>query len=651
MFSGSSTYTSTEATAIKTAADKLQAGDVILMEMQDRGPNADSNSNTTQFGLVASEWLPDTFVAVQYAVAKGIIVVAAAGNGTQNLDDPVYDITPTGYPAGWKNPFNPRNPSSGAIIVGAGIPPVGTHGRSTATDRSKASYSNWGSRLDVQGWGQEVTSTGYGDLQGGTNKDLYYTDTFSGTSSSSATIAGVMAVLQSVLKARGRRSLTSPEARMLLRSIGSPQQDDPSVPQGARIGKRPNLRTLVPLAARWQCRSADFSGDKIAEILVSSAKGIALLKRHGGDFSAVAVHRNGDRLGGQWLLNTGDNILGPVANYDASDRAQVFIASPWGVGILKLAGNAMTPIMMQPNGTRFGQWLLNTADNCFGPAADFDGDGAAEIFISSPWGIGILKRQGSTMLPLVMYPNGTDLGGWRLNTSDNDFTIAGTFEGGKRANIFVSSPWGIGIMRYGSGALRCLAMIPNGTRFGGWLLNTWDNRFGPVGDFDGDGHSELLLSSPWGVGVLKFANGQFTNPMLQPNGTRFGGWLLNTADNQFPTSRDFDGDRKDEILVVSPWGLGILKLQGNTMSAPMMQPNGTRFQPGGWLLNTANDWPGSAANFTSAGLASVLIQSPWGIGLLEMNGNTMMAQSMKQNSNMIGSWTLNTDESDFGHGI
>jgi len=531
------------------------------------------------------------------------------------------------------------------------MPPVGTHGRSTATDRSKAWYSNWGARLDVQGWGQEVTTTGYGDLQGGGNQDLYYTDVFAGTSSASATIAGVMTVLQSILRARGRRRLTPLEARRLLRSLGSPQQDDPSVPKGARIGKRPNLRTLVPLAANWKCRSADFDGDKFAEILVSSSKGIALLKRRDGDFSAVAVHNNGDKLGGQWQLDTADTILGPVANYDASNRAQAFVASPRGVGILKLAGNALTPIMMQPNGTRFGQWLLNIADDSFGPVADFDGDGAAEIFVSSPWGIGILKRQGNTMVPLVMYPNGTFLDGWRVNTADNDFSIAGAFEGGQKAHIFVSSSWGIGMMRYDPGALKCLARIPNGTRFGGWLLNTSNNRFGPVGDFDGDGRSELLLSSPWGIGVLKFANGQFTKPMLQPNGTKFGNWLLDTADNQFPTSRDFDGDGKDEILVVSPWGIGILKLQENTMAAPMMQPNGTRFQPGGWLLNTANDWPGSGANFTRTDLHSVLVHSPWGIGLLEMNGNTMATKAMKQNGTTIGPWTLNTDGSDFGHGI
>ena len=74
--------------------------------------------------------------------------------------------------------------------------------------------------------------------------------------------------------------------------------------------------------------------------------------------------------------------------------------------------------------------------------------------------------------------------------------------------------------------------------------------------------------------------------MLQPNGTRFGGWLLNTADNRFAADGHFSGGT-EEVLVTSPWGIGILALSGSTMTSPMLQPNGTRF--GGWLLNTADN--------------------------------------------------------------
>ena len=107
------------------------------------------------------------------------------------------------------------------------------------------------------------------------------------------------------------------------------------------------------------------------------------------------------------------------------------------------------------------------------------------------------------------------------------------------------------------------------------------------GDFDGDGRAEILVTSPWGIGVFKLTGNTFSVPMMAPNGTRFGGWLLNTGDNRLGTGSDYDGDRRAEILITSPWGIGILEQSGATMAAPMMAPNGTRF--GGWLLNTVDN--------------------------------------------------------------
>jgi hypothetical protein len=130
-------------------------------------------------------------------------------------------------------------------------------------------------------------------------------------------------------------------------------------------------------------------------------------------------------------------------------------------------------------------------------------------------------------------------------------------------------------------------MAPNGTRFGGWLLNTGDNSFGPARDYDGDGQAEILVTSPWGVGLLKLSGTTFTAPMMQPNGTRFGGWLLETSDNRLGTGANYGGSGAAELLVTSPWGIGILAQTGSTMDAPMMAPNGTRF--GGWLLNTLDN--------------------------------------------------------------
>ncbi|QAY71199.1 S8 family serine peptidase [Xylanimonas protaetiae] len=236
--------------AIRQSADLLSPGDLILLEMHRPGPLHDFASRNDQDGYIAVEWWEDDFAAIRYAVARGIVVVEAAGNGAQDLDGRLYETRPSGFPSGWTNPFRRANRDSGAIVVGAGAPPVGTHGFTWGNDRSRLGFSNWGALVDAQGWGGGVTTTGYGDLQGGTDEDRWYTDDFGGTSSASPIVTGALAATQGVLKARGRIPLSPARARALLRSTGSAQQDEPSRPATQRIGNLPDLRSLVPEALR-----------------------------------------------------------------------------------------------------------------------------------------------------------------------------------------------------------------------------------------------------------------------------------------------------------------------------------------------------------------------------------------------------------------
>jgi FG-GAP-like repeat len=391
-------------------------------------------------------------------------------------------------------------------------------------------------------------------------------------------------------------------------------------------------------------RVGDFDGDGVDEILVSSPWGIAILKKIRKTLTPIMMKPNGTRFGG-WLLNTADNVFVEIADFDGDGRDEIFVKSPWGIGILKLSGNSLSAPMMQPNGTRFGGWLLNTQDNSFGPAADYDGDGQAEILVTSPWGVGILKLSAGTMAAPMMAPNGTRFGGWLLNTADNDFGPAGDFDGDGHAELFICSPWGIGILKLSGNTLSAPMMQPNGTRFGGWLLNTGDNHFGPVADYDGDGIMEILVTSPWGIGILKQGGATMAPLMMAPNGTRFGGWLLNTGDNDFGAGADFDGDGSAELLVTSPWGIGFLKLSGARLTAPMMKPNGTRF--GGWLLNTADNRFGCAGKFVKGKLFELFVTSPWGVGILKLSRTTLAAPMMKPNGTRFGGWLLNTADNVF----
>ncbi|MFF1477020.1 S8 family serine peptidase [Streptomyces sp. NPDC058301] len=238
------------ARAITCAADRLTPGDIVLVPLHRPGPRLGYAADDDQRGHIPLEWWPDDFAAVRYATARGVVVVEAAGNGAESLDDALYEARPDGFPQWWRNPFDPAAPSSGAILVGAGAPPPGTHGRDHGPDRSRLGFSNFGRRVDAQGWGHEVTTAGGfwnrpGELRGGQSEETWYTDAFCGTSPAAAQIAGVLASLQGMLRTAGLAPLAPEPLRELLRRTGSSQREAPGRPSSQRIGTRPDLRAVV----------------------------------------------------------------------------------------------------------------------------------------------------------------------------------------------------------------------------------------------------------------------------------------------------------------------------------------------------------------------------------------------------------------------
>ena len=239
------------AAAIRLAADMLHRGDILLIELHQPGPAKNFEDRSDQLGYIPVEWWPCNMAAIQYATSQGIIVVEAGGNGYENLDQGIYDVNPAPpygpFPDWRANPFR-RNPiDTKAILVGAGAPPDGIHGSAFGPDRSRRDFSNFGSIMDTQGWGEEVaTCGGNNNLTPSAEPDRHYTRGFRGTSSASAMIAGALACLQGVLKAR-RETIEPLRARELLRDdrLGSPQQWDPFMPRGERIGPRPDLRKII----------------------------------------------------------------------------------------------------------------------------------------------------------------------------------------------------------------------------------------------------------------------------------------------------------------------------------------------------------------------------------------------------------------------
>ena len=209
--------------SIDIACANLTAGDVLLIEQQIAGPNGCDNGVS---GCVAVEWVEAYYDAIVACTAADIIVVEAAGNGAEDLDD-----------AGtYGSPFPDGRADSGAIIVGSGGVDGCVH-----PERSRRASSTFGSRVNLQGWGECVTTTGYGTLQGGMDPNLWYSDTFSGTSSASPIVAAAGASVSSTYQALGLPFPTPPTVvRSLLASTGTPQNNDPGTLPG-NIGPLPDL--------------------------------------------------------------------------------------------------------------------------------------------------------------------------------------------------------------------------------------------------------------------------------------------------------------------------------------------------------------------------------------------------------------------------
>ncbi|WP_259383320.1 DUF3472 domain-containing protein [Bacillus thuringiensis] len=207
------------ADAILSAVHNLQAGDILLLEAQ---------ASYDGYGekYLPVEVHPDIFDTIRVGADKGIIIIEAGANGSNDLDN-FKDRN-------GKKILNRNSPDfkdSGAIMVGAG---------SSTVPHKRLWFSNYGSRLDVYGWGENVDTTSANPSQNTTN---LYTSTFSGTSSASPIIAGAATSIQGIAKEHRGSPYTPVELRNILSNpnTGTKSQD----PWNDRIGVLPDLKSIL----------------------------------------------------------------------------------------------------------------------------------------------------------------------------------------------------------------------------------------------------------------------------------------------------------------------------------------------------------------------------------------------------------------------
>ncbi|TFW50483.1 peptidase S8 [Bacillus sp. 007/AIA-02/001] len=214
----SGTYNTAD--AILSAVNNMQAGDILLLEAQ---ATYDGYGDKNYFPV---EVKPDIFDAIRMGTNKGIIIIEAGANGGNDLDQ-FRDRN-------GKQVLNRNSPDfkdSGAIMVGAA---------SARVPHKRSYFSNYGSRVDVYGWGNAVDTTDAKPSEFITN---LYTSSFAGTSSASPIIAGAAASIQGIAKNNQGRVYTPRQLRDILSdsSTGTKSND----PTSDKIGVLPDLKAIL----------------------------------------------------------------------------------------------------------------------------------------------------------------------------------------------------------------------------------------------------------------------------------------------------------------------------------------------------------------------------------------------------------------------
>ena len=211
-----STYNTAE--AILSAVDVMDFGDALLLEAQ--------TTVTGVAGFLPVEVEQAVFDAIRLGTALGVVVVEAAGNGSNDLD--------TFADAGGNFILNRGSAAfrdSGAIMVGAA---------SSVAPHTRLGFSNFGSRIDCYAWGQNIDTTGDGWTGNLTNS---YTGSFGGTSGASPIVTGAAILVQAMLESSRGYRFSPLQLRAILSNpaTGTPSSN----PAVDRIGVMPNLNSII----------------------------------------------------------------------------------------------------------------------------------------------------------------------------------------------------------------------------------------------------------------------------------------------------------------------------------------------------------------------------------------------------------------------
>jgi len=183
--------------------------------------------------------------------------------------------------------------------------------------------------------------------------------------------------------------------------------------------------------------------------------------------------------------------------------------------------------------TNAGDWLPNNGQGAAYHAGDFNGDGKSDILFA--YSDGAAWHNSVALSNSVSF---TNVGDWLPSNGQGAMYHVGDFNGDGKSDI---------LFAYSDGAAWhnsvALSKGVGFTNVGDWLPNNGQGAAYHVGDFNGDGKSDILFAYSDGVA--------WHNSVALSNGVSFmnvGDWLPNNGQGAAYHVGDFNADGKSDIL-------------------------------------------------------------------------------------------------------
>ena len=339
-------------------------------------------------------------------------------------------------------------------------------------------------------------------------------------------------------------------------------------------------------------------------------------------------------LVGQWRVGPSDRHLS-TGNF-LPDAAQILTKSAWGIGVLETMPWGRIAVLT-PFGTRLGSWTLKQ-DDVF-DSADVDGDGFDDLIVMNGGQLAIIT---TNSMQFSLHDSLALTGAHRRFPrfiSNGMIAAIGDFDGIRGDDVLLEGDDVLLVAAFRAGRLEDVGVNETGDAAGEWRLNVESDNIIGAADLDGDGVDSLIVSSPWGLGVLDLVGGGFRSSSMFAEGTMISGSQVALPPDLPPGDviiADLDGDGADDLLLRTEGGLIAVRVSNGSMEVIAEKEVGDWIGP--WRLDSTTQgvWP--VGDVTPRRGEDLVLSSEWGLALIEVDSGQFRAVVTHRNREAMNGW-------------